>query len=203
LRSLWARRLLAYGYGVLAVLTVGAFVALLPPRWMLPGRLANFPSIPDPAIFLIAWIACVAGIIYAIRKYSPARVAISAGIIAYLAMAYLYLFAMPAADAYRGEKPLASQVLATLHGDLGHLAYFRTQEGLFYLNPPAPLPQFEKVPDLTNAIQNKGIDWIIVRRKDIPAIKAPTEIVLSEQSFPWEDDDQLKNKVVMVRVTSR
>ena len=200
LHSLWARRLMNFGYGLLAILTVGAIVAVLPPGWLLPGRLANLPSIPVPLIFVVAWIACVAGVIYAIRRYSPARIAVSVGIIAYLAMAYIYLFAMPAADAYRDEKPLASQVLATLHGDTSHLAYFRTQEGLFYLNPPAPLPQFEKAPDLANAIQHNGIDWIIVRRKDVPAISAPTETVLSEQSFPWEDEDQLRNKVVVVQV---
>jgi len=200
LHSLWARRLMNFGYGLLAILTVGVIVAVLPPGWLLPGRLANLPSIPVPVIFVVAWIACVAGVIYAIRRYSPARIAVSVGIIAYLAMAYIYLFAMPAADAYRDEKPLASQILATLHGDTSHLAYFRTQEGLFYLNPPAPLPQFEKAPDLANAIQQNGIDWIIVRRKDVPAISAPTETVLSEQSFPWEDEDQLKNKVVVVQV---
>jgi len=200
LYSMWARRLLNFGYGILAVITGGALVAILPPKWLLPGNLAMLPSIPDPLSFVSAWIICVAGIIYAIRKFSPIRAGISMGIIAYLSMAYIFLYAMPAADAYRGEKPLASQILATLHGDLSHLAYFRTQEGLFYLNPPAPLPQFEKIPDLSNAIQNNGIEWIIVRRKDVPAVGVPSEIVLAEPSFPWEDEDQLKNKVVVVQV---
>ncbi len=203
LRSIWASRLLKIGYGAIAVAAVLGIAVLLPPAWLLPGRWATFPSAPDKLVFAIGWILSVAGVVYAIRSYSPTRVGISVAIVAYVLLAYIYIFAMPAADAYRGEKPLAFQVLKKLDGNTSHLAFFRTQEGLFYLNPPEPLPQYERVPDLMSAIQNNGIDWVIVRRKDIPAITVPTEIVAGEQSFPWEDEDQLRNKVVLVHVISR
>jgi 4-amino-4-deoxy-L-arabinose transferase-like glycosyltransferase len=200
-RSLWARRLLGAGFGIVALATGGAIIALLLPAGLLPRRLAALPSAPDPVVFWLAWILSVLGIVYALRKYTPTRVGMSMAIIAYASMAYIYLFAMPAADAYRGEKPLALQVAKTLDGDLSRLAYFRTEEGLFYLNPRAPVPEYERMPDLVAAIHDHDIEWILVRRKDVTAIAIPNEVVLSEPSFPWEDEDQKNNKVVLVKLT--
>jgi 4-amino-4-deoxy-L-arabinose transferase-like glycosyltransferase len=200
-RSLWARRLLGFGFGIVALATVSAIIPVLLPAGLLPQRLASLPPIPEPLIFAIASILSVLGILYAIRKYTPMRVGISMALIAYASVAYIYLFAMPAADAYRGEKPLALQVAKTLDGDLSHLAYFRTEEGLFYLNPRAPLPEYEHAADLIGAIHEHDIEWVLVRRKDLAAIATPNEVVLSEPSFPWEDEDEKKNKVVLVKLT--
>ncbi|HEY2485939.1 MAG TPA: glycosyltransferase family 39 protein [Candidatus Binataceae bacterium] len=202
-RSRWARRLLGLGFGIVALATVGAIVALLLPAGSLPWRLAALPPILDPIVFGLAWILSVLGIVYAVSKYTPIRLGVSMAIIAYASMAYIYLFAMPAADAYRGEKPLALQVAKTLDGDLSHLAYFRTEEGLFYLKPRAPLPEYEHVADLIGAIHDHDIEWVLLRRKDLAAIAIPNQVVLSEPSFPWEDEDQKKNKVVLVKVTDR
>jgi 4-amino-4-deoxy-L-arabinose transferase-like glycosyltransferase len=199
--SRWARRLLGLGFGIVALATVGAIVALLLPAGLLPGRLVTLPPIPDPVVFGLAWILSMLGIVYAVRKYTPILLGVSMAIIAYASMAYIYLFAMPAADAYRGEKPLALQVTKTLDGDLSHLAYFRTEEGLFYLNPRVPLPEYEHAADLINAIHDHDIEWVLVRRKDLAAIAIPNQVVISEPSFPWEDEDQKKNKVVLVKVT--
>jgi len=200
-RSRWARRLLGFGYGIVALATVGAIAALLLPAGLLPRGLAALPPIPDPIVFGFVWIVSVIGIAYAVWKYLPIRVGVSMAIIAYASMAYIYLFAMPAADAYRGEKPLALQVSKTLDGDLSHLAYFRTEEGLFYLNPPAPLPEYEHVADLIGAIRDHDIRWVLIRRKDLAAIATQNQVVLGEPSFPWEDEDQKNNKVVLVKLT--
>ena len=201
-RSRWARRLLGLGFGIVALATVGAIVTLLLPANLLPRRLAALPPIPYPIAFGLAWILSVLGIVYAVQKYTPIRVGVSMAIIAYTSMAYIYLFAMPAADAYRGEKPLALQVVKTLDDDLSHLAYFRTEEGLFYLNPRVPLPVYEHAADLTSAIHDHDVEWVLVRRKDLAAIATPNQVVLSEPSFPWEDEDQEKNKVVLIKVTT-
>ena len=201
-RSRWARRLLGLGFGIVALATVGAIIAVLLPAGLLPQRLAALPPIPDPIVFGLAWILSVLGIVYAVRKYTPFRVGVSMAIIAYASMAYIYLFAMPAADAYRGEKPLALQVAKTLDGDLRHLAYFRTEEGLFYLNPRAPLPEYEHAADLMGAIHEHDIEWVLLRRKDLASIAIPNQVVLSEPSFPWEDENQKKDKVVLVKVTA-
>src|SRR5215472_8128930 len=200
-RSRWAHRLLGLGFSLVALATVGAIVGLLVPAGLLPRRLAALPPIPDPIVFGLAWILSMLGIVYAVRRFTPFRIGLSMAIIAYTSMAYIFLFAMPAADAYRGEKPLALQVAKTLNGDLSQLAYFRTQEGLFYLNPRAPLPQYEHAADLIGAIHEHHIEWVLLRRKDLPSIAIPNEVVLSEPSFPWEDEDQEKDKVVLVKVT--
>jgi 4-amino-4-deoxy-L-arabinose transferase-like glycosyltransferase len=200
-RSRWAHRLLGLGFGIVALATVDAILAVLLPAGLLPRRLAALPPIPEPMVFGIAWILSVLGIVYALRKYTPFRVGVSMAIIAYASMDYIYLFAMPAADAYRGEKPLALQVTKTLDGDLSRLAYFRTEEGLFYLNPRAPLPEYERAADLMSVIHDHDIEWVLVRRKDLAAIATPNEVVLSEPSFPWEDEDQKRNKVVLVKLT--
>lgn len=201
-RSPWARRLLNFAYSAIAIAAVLGIFAVVPARWILPGRWATLPPLPDPAVFVIGWLLCVAGVIYAVRRYEPVRVAVSMGVIAYVAMAYIYIFAMPAADAYRGEKPLAFEIRKVLGGDLSHLAFFRTQEGFFYLDPGHPLPQFDRSRELSEAIANQGIGWIVVRRKDLAAIGTPYEVIVGEQSFPWEAEDQLRNKVVLVRIRS-
>jgi len=200
-RSRWARRLSGFGFGIVALATAGAIVALLLPAGLLPRRLAALPPIPDPVVFGLAWALSVLGIVFALRSFTPIRVGVSMAIIAYTSMAYIFLFAMPAADVYRGEKPLALEVAKTLNGDLSHLAYFRTQEGLFYLNPRAPLPEYEHTADLIGAIHEHHVEWVLLRRKDLPSIDIPNEVVLSEPSFPWEDEDQKKDKVVLVKVT--
>jgi hypothetical protein len=63
------------------------------------------------------------------------------------------------------------------------------------------LPEFDKKRDLQDAIANGGIEWFIVRRRDMPALDVPTTIELSEASFPWENDYNISNKVVLVRVS--
>ena len=146
------------------------------------------------------WIVSVAAVIYMIRKFSPYRVAISIGVIAYLVMTYIYIFAMPAAEAYRGEKPFGYAVLNKIGGATDHLVLFKTQGPLFYLNPPNPLPEFDKKQDLQDAIAKGDAKWMIVRRRDMPKLDTPTTVELSEASYPWETDYNYRNKVVLVRL---
>ncbi|HSU91893.1 MAG TPA: glycosyltransferase family 39 protein, partial [Sporolactobacillaceae bacterium] len=201
LRSTLARRLMIVGYAIIAIAAVGGLAMLLPASAILPGQLAKLPQLPDRFAFIVLWIISAAGIAYALRKFSPFRVAISMGTIAYCVLAYIYVFAMPAAEAYRGEKPFGYAVLSKLGDSTEHLALYKTEGPLFYLNPPKPLPEFDKKKDLKDAIANAGVEWFIVRRRDIPTLDAPTTIELSEASFPWESDYNLKNKVVLVHVS--
>jgi hypothetical protein len=41
---------------------------------------------------------------------------------------------------------------------------------------------------------------MIVRHRDMPKLDTPTTVVLSEASYPWEDADNYRNKVVLVRL---
>ena len=200
LRSTFARRLLIVGYAVVAIAAVGGIVLLIPAWAVLPSPYDALPDLPAKSAFVAFWIASVGAVIYAIRKFSPYRVAISMAAIAYLAMAYIYIFAMPAAEAYRGEKPFGYAVLNKIGGSTDHLVLFKTEGPLFYLNPPKPLPEFEDKQDLQDAIANGGAKWMIVRRRDMPKLDTPTTIELSEASYPWETDYNFRNKVVLVRI---
>src|SRR5262249_2640762 len=64
-RSLWARRLSWFGFGIVALATAGAIIALLLPAGLLPRRVATLPPIPEPLIFAIAWVLSAVGIPYA------------------------------------------------------------------------------------------------------------------------------------------
>ncbi|MGC1399513.1 ArnT family glycosyltransferase [Candidatus Binatus sp.] len=200
LRSMIARRLLAIGYGIVAFAAIAGIVLLIPAWAILPSPYDALPDLPDKFAFIVFWIVSVATVIYVIRKFSPYRIAISMGIIAYLVMAYIYIFAMPAAEAYRGEKPFGYAVLNKIGGATDHLVLFKTQGPLFYLNPPNPLPEFDKKQDLQDAIAKGDAKWMIVRRRDMPKLDTPTTVELSEASYPWETDYNYRNKVVLVRL---
>jgi 4-amino-4-deoxy-L-arabinose transferase-like glycosyltransferase len=200
LNSLLARRLLAVGYGLIAIAAVAGIVMLVPAHLLLPGKWATLPPAPARLAFAVLWVISVGGVVNALRDYRPIRIGLSVGIIAYLAMAYIYIFAMPAADAYRGEKPFALQTLRLLDGDTSKLVLYRTLGPLFYLNPPTPIPLLTKLPDLQNAISNDGVRWMIVRRRDLPELDVPMKVDLAEVSFPWEDAEQTRNKVLLVHL---
>ncbi len=200
LRSIFARRLLAVGYAIVAFAAIAAIVMLIPAWAILPSPYDAFPPLPAQPAFIAFWIVSVAAVIYTVRRFSPYRVAISMGAIAYLVMAYIYIFAMPAAEAYRGEKPFGYAVLNKIGGSTGHLVLYKTQGPLFYLNPPNPLPEFDDKQDLQDAIAKGDAKWMIVRRRDMPKLDTPTTIELSEQSYPWETDYNYRNKVVLVKI---
>lgn len=200
LRSTLARRLLVIGYAIVAIAAVGSLVALIPASTILPGDLAKLPPLPDKFAFLVCWVVGIAGIAYAIRKFSPLRAAISTAAIAYAVMTYVYIFAMPAAEAYRGEKPFGYAVLNEIGNHTTQLALYKTQGPLFYLDPPAPLQEFDSKPDLADAIAKGDVRWFIARRRDIPKLDVPTSVRLSEASFPFDTDYNLRNKVVLVTV---
>lgn len=200
MRSMIARRLLATGYAIIAMAAMAGIVLFVPAWAILPSPYDALPDLPDKSVFAVIWIASLGAIIYTIRKFSRRRVAVSTAVIAYLVMTYIYVFAMPAAEAYRGEKPFGYAVLNKL-GSTDRLVLFKTEGPLFYLNPPAPLPEFDKKQDLQGAIANGNAQWMIVRRRDMPELDTPITIELSEASYPWETDYNYRNKVVLVRLT--
>ena len=188
------------GYAIVAIAAVGGIVLLIPAWAVLPSPYDALPDLPAKSAFIVFWIVSVGAVIYAVRRFSPYRVAISMGAIAYLVMAYIYIFAMPAAEAYRGEKPFGYAVLNKIGGSTDHLVLFKTEGPLFYLNPPKPLPEFEDKQDLQDAIASGDAKWMIVRRRDMPKLDTPTTVELSEASYPWESDYNFRNKVVLVRI---
>ncbi|MDO8431947.1 MAG: glycosyltransferase family 39 protein [Candidatus Binatus sp.] len=198
--STFAGRLLKLGYAVIAIAAVFGIAMLIPASLILPGKLAQFPSMPDKFVFLVFWILSVTGVFYAVRKFSPARAALSMGIIAYGLLAYIYIFAMPAAESYRGEKRFARATIEKTGNRVDQIAMFRTQGPLFYLDPPKPTPWFQKKQDLLDAINRGEVRWFIARQRDIPQLGLPTTLEVSEATYPWETEYNLRNKIQLMRV---
>ena len=163
---------------------------LIPPWAILPGPMARFPPLPDRLAFIAFWIVAVArsSTRFAIQ---PDRVAISMGAIAYLRDGlHIYL-----RDA-RGGGVSRREAIRAARTQIGrrstdHLVLFKTQGPLFYLNPPDPLPEFEISRILQDAIAKGDVEWMIVRRRDMPKLDTPIEDHrCSEASYPWETDYQ-------------
>jgi 4-amino-4-deoxy-L-arabinose transferase-like glycosyltransferase len=201
--STWARRLLNLGYGIFVVAVVAGGILLISPDAIFSGWMAKFPAAPDRAVFAAMWIISLAAVVYALRNFSLERVTWSMGIAAYAAMVYIYLFAMPTTDAYRGEKPFADAVRDRIGAQTGQLGLYRTSGPLFYLDPANPLAEFDKPKDLANAVGDGKIEWVIVRRRDLPSIGAANEVIVEEASYPWESDYERRNKVVLIRFGAR
>jgi 4-amino-4-deoxy-L-arabinose transferase-like glycosyltransferase len=198
--SSWARKLLIAGYALFAAVVVLGAIALIPPGSILRGNMAKLPAAPDRAVFAAMWIVAVAVLVYTLRNFSLRRAAAAMAVAAYVAMVYVFIFAMPAADAYRGEKPFAYAVLKILGNDTSELGLYKTVGPLFYLNPPNPLPEFNHSKGLAEAVRRGTVKWVIVRRRDLPSARMPAKILAAEASFPWEGFHQRRNKVVLVRL---
>ncbi len=196
----WGLRLLNLGYGVFVAVVIVGFALLIPPSAVLPGLMARLPVAPDRLVFAAMWTIVLAAIIYTFRNFTRLRMMLSMGVAAYAAMVYIYILAMPAAEAYRGERPFAYAVRDRIGSQTSELGLYRTIGPLFYLDPAAPLAEFNKPNDLADAVRSGKIDWVIVRRRDLPTINLPTEILVEEASYPWESDYQHRNKVVLIKL---
>jgi 4-amino-4-deoxy-L-arabinose transferase-like glycosyltransferase len=188
------------GYLGLALGTALGVIGLLPPSWILPPPLDLMPTLPDPLVYTLFWIVAVLGIVYALRGLRPNRIAVSVGMIAYLAITYIYIFAMPAAEAYRGEKPFARVVMAKVGPDLSKLVFFRNLETFFYLEPYQPLAMFSYPTGVRRAAERGTAKWVIVRRRDLPELNLPGTVVAEEAIFPWQGAKGVRNSVVLIKL---
>jgi len=195
-----ARRLTRIGFGAIVATIALSTLAFLPPRLFLPQPYAQLPPAPDLGIFAIFWLGSIAAIIYAMRSLNPARIATALGAIAWMFMFYFFVFAMPAGDAFRSEKPFAAQVRTLIGNDASSLAFFRNQGPVFYLGLPQPVPEYDKLPDLNAAVSNGAVHWLIVRRRDIALLKFKSDPVTAETLYPWEAKEHGLNSMVLLRV---
>ena len=194
-----ARRLMNLGYFVL-IGAVALGVVILTPVSIRPGVLSQYPPVPAPILFTLMWLLMIGTAVYALRDLRPARMALSSGVIAYFTLVFLFIFAMPKVEQYRGEQPFAQAVRAKLQGDLSTLAMFRIWgPGLvFYLSPGKPIPEFEDPADLTNFVRGNQVRWLIVRERDLPSLPLTGSAVVRETIFPWEKSSRTRNKYLLL-----
>jgi 4-amino-4-deoxy-L-arabinose transferase-like glycosyltransferase len=195
--SWWLTRI---GYGLFAITTIIGCVALVPPSWIMPRPFDQLPILPAPLIYGLFWLVAAASAIYALRRMTPARIGVSVGIIAYLAMVYIYLVFMPAAENYRAEKPFAGLVMAKVGPQLRSLAFYNNLEGFYYIEPFTPHRLFLDPAALHKAIANGRVRWLMVKDRDLASLKLDGVVVAREQSFPWQGERGVREAVVLVRL---
>jgi len=202
--ELWApaRRLMKIGYGVVAVVTIIGGIAFLLPPTLRPGSLAQLPPSPAWLIFLIGWLISIGTIVYATRRFSVRRAAISTGVIAYLGMIFVFVVAMPQAEQYRYERSFARTVRSTIDGSPDQLALYRIWgPGLiYYLSMPRPIPTFASPDSLAGFAESKGGAWVITRDKDAQDLKLQHELLAGEPELPWDSPSEQRSRYVLLRV---
>ncbi len=112
---------------------------------------------------------------------------------------WLFLVAVPSAEAYRGEKALAEEARRRLGPDAAGLALYRTREPVFYLGLPGPIPEYDDRDSLADAVRDGRVSWVLARRRDLAAADVAATIVSGEPMFAWETAEQVGNKLVLAR----
>jgi 4-amino-4-deoxy-L-arabinose transferase-like glycosyltransferase len=196
-----ARRALNAGYFIVAAIAILGIVALAPPSF-LPGRLAHLPSLPHPDVFAMMWVAGAAGVLYALFRPRPRARFIAVCVAAYLALAYIFIVAMPAVEGYRGERVFARAVNARFNGAPEALAMYKIWgPGLaFYLRSPRPIPQFDDPAALAAYLARSKTRWVITRAQDLGALQLPFVIIEREPSFPWEPAKRRRGKYLLLQI---
>ncbi|MBF6560039.1 MAG: glycosyltransferase family 39 protein [Candidatus Binataceae bacterium] len=194
------RRLIAIGFAVFVAATALAALTFISPRLFMPAPYAQLPPAPDLPVFAIFWLCAIAAIVYVLRDYDSRRLLPAVGAATYLFMIYFFVFAMPAGDAYRSEKPFAKQVLALIGNDASGLALFKNQGPIFYLNLPHPVPEYDRMADLNAAISAGRVHWLIVRRRDLASLTSAGHPLAAETLYPWDSTAHGLNTMVLVPI---
>ena len=198
--SKYAGLLLKGGFGLVLSALILSVIALLPPSMLLPAPYSFLPRLPQGVIFTGCWILSVACAVYAFIRYSRQRVFFSMGLLSYLFLFYLFVFAMPAGDKWRSEKPFAEATRRLINGQFSELASFKTQAPVFYLQPAKPMLECNTLVELQLAYRSGRIKWVIVRKRDVPALDLPAREVAFERSFPWDSPEHRSNALVLMKL---
>lgn len=195
--------LLRTGFFLIALIVLASALALVPAAALLPDPWDRLPALPAPAAFVVLWLLCAASVGCALSKPELRRIAWCFSIIASSFMIYLYLFALPAVEAYRTQKPFADAVKAAIGADMDRLALYRTRAIVFYLDSPVPLAEYHTPEDLVNGVDEGRVRWIILRRRDWESLEDKGSPRISETVQPWEGAVQIGTKLLLVEVGSR
>ncbi len=179
---------------------------MIPPRWIFKGPMATLPPAPDRVIYLMCWAVSLLAVLYTLRRFDTRRVAMSTATVGALFLAYLFIFAMPAADKWRGEKRFAEDIRRQMGQATSGVVLYKTVGPLYYLDLPEPLPYYEDAGKLKQDALDHKLRWVIVRRRDRDYLGSQLggsdKVVASEEVFPFESRQHVLNKEVLVVVPS-
>jgi 4-amino-4-deoxy-L-arabinose transferase-like glycosyltransferase len=197
-----ARRLMKAGYAVVAAGVIGGVIVMIPPAWILPGRLATLPPAPHRVIYGICWAISVVVVLYALRRFGTRRVAASTLTLGALFLAYLYIVAMPAADKWRGERSFAMQIRHLMGPTTTGVVLYKAEGPIYYLGLSHQVPYYDNVNQLRKAALADHIHWVIVRRHNVASfeqsIGMPTKIVAHEAFYPFQTRGHIRNLNVLI-----
>jgi 4-amino-4-deoxy-L-arabinose transferase-like glycosyltransferase len=197
-----ARRLLRLGYAVIAIAVIAGAIVIIPPRWIFTRPMATLPPAPDRVFYLICWGMSLLAVVYTLRKFDARRVAMSTATVGALFLTYLFIFAMPAADKWRGEKRFAQSIRRQMGDATSGVVLYKTVGPLYYLNLPEPLPYYDDAGKLKRDALDHKLRWVIVRRRDRDylgnQLGGSSRVVASEEAFPFESRQHVLNKEVLV-----
>ena len=195
-----SRFLLKVGFGFVVLTLALSAVALLPARVILPAPYSLLPQLPHPGIFAACWILSLSAAAHTLIRYSRYRVLLSLGALSYLLWSYLFIFAMPAGDQWRGEKRFAQTTRRLINEHSGELASFKTLPPVFYLGLAEPVREYDTIGELRSAIQSGRTKWVILRQRDISALDTSANEVAVEPSYPWDSREHRLNALVLMRL---
>jgi 4-amino-4-deoxy-L-arabinose transferase-like glycosyltransferase len=190
---------LKFGFGLIVLVLIFSAAVLLPNRRFLPPPYSLLPMLPRPGIFASCWIISLISAAYACIRFSRERILLSVGVISYLLLFYLFVVALPAGDQWRGERQFA-EATRQLVGQRDELAAFKSQPPVFYLRFAKPVPQYDSRAELASAVRNGHIRWIILRRRDIPALNIPARETVVEATYPWDSPEHRSNALVLMKL---
>lgn len=196
-----ARKLMELGYVLIVVLVViVGSLALLPPA-LRPGALGELPLLPERVKFAVVWAFMLAAVIFALIRLRPARIMFSSVVLAYLAFLFLFGFALPGAERYRGEKGFAQAVRAQVKGDMSRVVLYRNggPSLLFYLSAPGPIPWYEDGVALAHMIEDNPDRWVISLEHDLLDLQLHGSLVAREETLRWDRPVSPRGPLVLFR----
>jgi 4-amino-4-deoxy-L-arabinose transferase-like glycosyltransferase len=202
--ALWApaRRLMNIAYGLMAAAAVVLGIAFLLPPWMRVGSLRLMPESPGELMFVVLWLICLGGFVYAWRRLGTRRIALSTCLVAYLGLFFVFVVAMPLAERYRYERSFAKAVRLNLGDNTDQLALFRIWGPgmIYYLAMPRPIPSLNTPDQVADFVESKGTALVITRAKDVENMKLHGDVVAGEPRLPWQSRSENRSRYVLVRV---
>jgi len=186
---------LKIGFGALTLVVAIAGLGLLAPM-LLPEARQHLPPLPARPVFTACWLLALGAIAFAWLRFRPGRAAFAAGVTALAAMIYLYLVALPATEALRGQRSFATAVRDAVAAEDGSLALYRTRDIVYYLDSPYEIAEYETEADLAVAVHQGRVRWLILREQDCQRLNLPLVVTARARSFDW---DGTANRTILAR----
>lgn len=183
-----ARKLMHLGFYLLGLLVlILGLAALLPPA-LRPEGWSGFPSTPEPIVLAPILLLILATVVYALVDMRQERVLFSSAVVAYLSLLFLFVFALPVVERYRGEKSFAQAVREEVKGDMSRVLLFKIWGPglLFYLAAPQPLFVYSGEATLAQVIEQNGDHWIILKDPDSHPLPSGSSAAKVSQFFKWQ-----------------